>query len=88
MDEYAHTAGMWIVGEDMPCETNRITLNSAVKDQYGVPVANVHVDDHPNDRTMREHGFRQGSAVYEAVGAKRVYRVPPYPSTHTSARVA
>ena len=82
MDEYAHTAGMWIVGEDMPRETNRVTLNPAVKDQYGVPVANVHVDDHPNDRAMREHGFRQGTAVYEAVGAKRVYRVPPYPSTH------
>ncbi|MHB1668612.1 GMC family oxidoreductase [Thiomonas sp.] len=82
MDEYAHTAGMWIVGEDMPRETNRITLNPTVKDQYGVPVANVHVDDHPNDQAMREHGFRQGSAVYEAVGAKRVYRVPPYPSTH------
>ncbi len=82
MDEYAHTAGMWIVGEDMPRETNRVTLNPAVKDQYGVPVANVHVDDHPNDKAMREHGFRQGTAVYEAVGAKRVYRVPPYPSTH------
>lgn len=82
MDEYTHTAGMWIVGEDMPRETNRITLNPTVKDQYGVPVANVHFDDHPNDEAMREHGLRQGSAVYEAVGAKRVYRVPPYPSTH------
>jgi hypothetical protein len=27
MDAYAYTAGMWIVGEDMPRVTNRITLN-------------------------------------------------------------
>jgi hypothetical protein len=78
MDEYAYTAGMWIVGEDMPRATNRVTLNSDVKDQYGQPVANVHFDDHPNDEAMREHAFTQGSAVYAAAGAKTVYRVPPY----------
>ncbi len=82
MDQYANTAGMWIVGEDMPRADNRVTLNASVKDQYGQPVPNVHFDDHPNDEAMREHAFKQGSAVYEAVGAKTVYRVPPYPSTH------
>lgn len=82
MDSYPYTAGMWIVGEDMPRETNRITLNSDVKDQYGMPVPNVHFDDHPNDEAMREHGFKQGTAVYDAAGAKTVYKVPPYPSTH------
>ncbi|MFM0023392.1 GMC family oxidoreductase [Paraburkholderia azotifigens] len=82
MDAYPYTAGMWIVGEDMPRETNRITLNNDVKDQYGLPVPNVHFDDHPNDEAMREHGFKQGSAVYQAAGAKTVYKVPPYPSTH------
>lgn len=82
MDDYANTAGMWIVGEDMPQETNRVTLNHDVKDQFGTPVANVHFDDHPNDIAMREHGFKMGSAVYESVGAKTTYKVPPYPSTH------
>ena len=82
MDTYAYTAGMWIVGEDMPRETNRVTLNTNVKDQFGQPVANVHFDDHPNDEAMREHAYKQGSAVYEAAGAKTTYRVPPYPSTH------
>ncbi len=82
LDQYAYTAGMWIVGEDMPRETNRVTLNDAVKDAYGLPVPNVHYDDHPNDVAMREHAFQRGAAVYEAAGAKEVYRVPPYPSTH------
>ena len=82
MDNYAKTAGMWIVGEDMPQEQNRITLNDAVKDQFGLRVANVHYDDHENDTKMREHAYRQGEAIYRAVGARKVMRTPPYPSTH------
>ena len=30
------------------------------KDQYGLPVPNVHFDDHANDVAMREHAFTQG----------------------------
>jgi len=82
MDNYANTAGMWLVGEDMPQETNAITLHATEKDQFGLPVPNVHFDDHPNDIAMREHAFRQGQAIYDAVGAKATYKTPPYPSTH------
>ncbi|MBL9050470.1 MAG: GMC family oxidoreductase, partial [Tabrizicola sp.] len=81
MDGYDKMAGMWIVGEDMPQETNRVTL-SETKDQYGLPVANVHFDDHPNDVAMRNHAYKQGIAIYEAVGATRAFPTPPYPSTH------
>ena len=38
MENYANLAGMWLVGEDMPRETNRITLNDKVKDKWGNPV--------------------------------------------------
>ncbi|MFO1272796.1 MAG: GMC family oxidoreductase [Rubrivivax sp.] len=82
MDHYAHMAGMWLVGEDMPRETNRITLNKDVKDKWGNPVPNVHFDDHPNDVAMRNHAFAQGEKVYQAAGALKTYRTPPYPSTH------
>ena len=82
MDEYENMAGMWLVGEDMPQEKNAITLHASEKDQFGLPVPNVHFDDHPNDVAMRNHAYKQGSAVYEAVGAKRVVETPPYPSTH------
>jgi len=82
MENYVNTAGMWIVGEDMPQESNAVTLHPSEKDQFGLPVPNVHFDDHPNDVAMRNHAFKQGRAVYEAVGARRVYETPPYPSTH------
>ena len=82
VDAFDYMAGMWIVGEDMPRTTNRITLNGEVKDQFGMPVANVHYDDHENDIAMRSHAYKQGQAIYEAVGAKRTILTPPYPSTH------
>jgi choline dehydrogenase-like flavoprotein len=82
MDNYANMAGLWIVGEDMPQATNRVTLNPTEKDQWGLPVPNVHFDDHPNDVAMRNHAYKQARAIYEAVGAKKTYEVPPYPSTH------
>ena len=82
LDSYLNTAGMWIVGEDMPRSTNRVTLNESTTDEYGLPAANVHFDDHPNDVAMRTHALRQGQAIYRAVGAKRTIATPPYPSTH------
>jgi choline dehydrogenase-like flavoprotein len=82
MDQYDHMAGMWLVGEDMPQESNRVSLHASEKDQHGMPVPNVHFSDHPNDIAMRNHAYKQGSAVYDAVGASKNYEVPPYPSTH------
>jgi choline dehydrogenase-like flavoprotein len=82
LDDYANMAGMWIVGEDLAQETNRITLDPAVKDKNGMPVASVHYDDHPNDIAMRAHAVQQGTAIYKAVGAIRTIPTPPYPSTH------
>jgi choline dehydrogenase-like flavoprotein len=82
LDNYTHMAGMWLVGEDMPRETNRVTLNTAVKDKWGNAVPNVHFDDHENDVRMRDHAFGRGEAVYQAAGATKTFRTPPYPSTH------
>ena len=82
LDSYDHMAGMWLVGEDMPQEKNAVTLHSTEKDQFGLPVPNVHFDDHANDTAMRSHAYKQGAAVYDAVGATRTFPTPPYPSTH------
>jgi choline dehydrogenase-like flavoprotein len=53
-----------------------------VKDAYGLPVANVHVDEHANDQAMRKHAQGQMTKMYEAVGAKRVVPGPIPPATH------
>ncbi|TGQ72771.1 MAG: GMC family oxidoreductase [Mesorhizobium sp.] len=82
LDHYDHMAGLWIVGEDMPREENRITLHKDEKDAHGMPIADVHFDDHPNDTAMRNHAYKQATALYDAVGATRTFPTPPYPSTH------
>ena len=82
VDKYADMAGMWLVGEDMPQASNRVTLHADLKDKHGMPVPDVHFDDHPNDARMRAHAYRQGQALYSAVGATRTFQTPPYPSTH------
>jgi choline dehydrogenase-like flavoprotein len=82
MEAYDRMAGMWIVGEDMPQEQNSVTLHPTEKDQYGLPIPNVAFSDHPNDEAMRAHAYKQGSAVYDAVGAIKTFHTPPYPSTH------
>jgi choline dehydrogenase-like flavoprotein len=82
IDGYENMAGMWIVGEDMPQATNRVTLNTDVLDAYGMPAPNVHFDEHPNDIAMRAYAYEKGQAIYRAVGATRTFPTPPYPSTH------
>jgi choline dehydrogenase-like flavoprotein len=82
LDSYENMAGMWLVGEDMPQESNRITLDPSAKDKFGMPVPHVHFDDHPNDVAMRRHAYGRGTAIYEAVGATRTFPTTPYPSTH------
>ena len=82
MENYRNIAGMFINGEDMPRATNRITLNTSVKDAFGLPVANVHVDEHENDTAMRKHAQAQAKKVYDAVGAKRMITTRQTPGTH------
>ena len=82
MDSYEHLAGMWIVGEDMPQPGNRVALDTDVQDQHGLPVPNVHFDDHANDIAMRSYAYDAADQLYGAVGALSVHHTPPYPSTH------
>jgi len=82
LESYRNLAGMFINGEDLPRADNRITLNAGQKDAYGLPVPHVHVDEHPNDQTLRKHAQGQMSKLYEAIGANRVIIGPVPPATH------
>jgi choline dehydrogenase-like flavoprotein len=82
MDHYRSMAGIYINGEDLPRADNRITLNPKVKDAFGLPVANIHVDEHENNGAMRTHAQKQAKALYESVGAIRVVNSRQTPATH------
>lgn len=82
MEDYRNMSGMFICGEDLPRPDNRITLDPTVRDQYGLPVAHIHVDDHENDTAMRTHAQTQATRIFEAVGARRVVCSRATPATH------
>jgi len=82
IDSYANIAGVWIIGEDLARESNRITLHPDRKDKFGMPIPNVHVDDHPNDVAMLNHGLQQADALYKSIGARRSIHRLSFPSTH------
>jgi choline dehydrogenase-like flavoprotein len=82
MDNFRNMAGILINGEDMPRPDNRITLSKSLKDAYGLPVAHVNCDEHPNDVALRRHAQRQAQKLYESVGAKRTVLSASPPATH------
>jgi len=82
IDGYPNMAGMWLVGEDLPQQGNGVTLHATEKDQHGLPVPVVHFKDHQNDFAMRNHAYKAGGAVYQALGAPQIFELPPFPSTH------
>ncbi len=79
---YDKMAGFWICGEDMPVESNNITLHPTEKDQYGLPVPVVYKTDHINDTRMRNHAYARSKELFESVGAIKVNDLPPYPASH------
>ena len=82
LERYANIAGMIAVGEDMPRPENRVTLEPGETDAFGVPLARVHMDEHPNDTAMRSHAYGAMRRIHEAAGAVRVHEAPPFPATH------
>jgi choline dehydrogenase-like flavoprotein len=82
LEKYDHMGGVWICGEDLPMEKNRITLHPTEKDQYGLPIPVVTKTDHNNDVVMRNHAYATMAKLYKAVGAEEFHNLPAYPSSH------
>jgi choline dehydrogenase-like flavoprotein len=83
LDNYDHLAAMLLHGEDLPQQSNRITLHPQQKDGYGLPVPVVHYEEHPNTTRMKAYALEKGKAVYQALGATKVHTmVNVLPATH------
>ncbi len=82
MDRYEYMAGVLLNGEDMPRETNRVSLHDSEKDQFGLPIPVIHVDEHDNEVAMRKHFYQQARSIFEAVDAVDVHQSQPAAATH------
>ncbi len=75
-------SGVIITGEDPPQADNRITLHPTEKDQFGVPIAIVNYNKHPNTDAMLDDAYRRGREMYEALGATRTFTHEGFGATH------
>lgn len=83
MKQYVNMASMLVHGEDLPQESNRITLHPTEKDQNGLPIPVIHYEDHPNTIAMKAFSVEKGRAIYESLGAKEVFDASDvFPATH------
>jgi choline dehydrogenase-like flavoprotein len=82
LEGYDHVGGLHYTGEDLPMETNRVTLHPLKKDQLGLPIPTLNIDDHPNDLKMKQHADKRMLAIAEAAGAKDCFISPPLPASH------
>ncbi len=81
-ERYDHLAGMLMNGEELPVADNRITLDEKIRDARGLPVARVHVDEHPQSAAMLAHFNDRSAALYRAVGATDVRHGRPPSAAH------
>lgn len=71
--EYNHMAGLKIVGETMPQESNCVTLSDDETDENGVPLAHVDFSFCNNDRRLYRHAQRFMRRLLEAAGGRELY---------------
>ena len=65
--------GLWrvnshMMGETIPKETNRVTLDPEKTDQWGIPQLNIDVDYDENDEKMIQDFFEQFTEMYSKAG--------------------
>ncbi len=82
LDQYTHLAATFITGEDPALYTNGIRLHAAEVDEYGLPIPIVHYTDHENAGPMRKHAANAASALFDALGARRVVPFSVNMATH------
>ncbi len=71
LEGYERMAGVWFCGDDLPQERNCVRLNTDEKDQFGLPVAHVHLEMHENEHRMQNFGLRTCEEMMMAGGARR-----------------
>lgn len=78
---YRRQAVISIICEDLPSPENRITLNHAATDRFGVAGVRVSYTMAENTRKMMTHGMGRAKEIMIAAGAERTYAYGPVRNT-------
>ncbi len=69
---FGHAVNAFAIGEQLPREDNRITIDPEVKDFYGIPVARVSSQLSHNDLEMLSFMAKKCKEIIEAGGAEKI----------------
>ena len=70
---FPHLVRLTVMGEDLPEESNAVTLDPESKDSSGIPAPRVSYTYSENSLKMLEHGARMGRQALEAAGAIEIF---------------
>ena len=73
---FAHTGVLVICGEDLPHESNRVTLDAELRDSDGVPAPRLRYQLDDNSKKMIGHGLERAKEVWNAAGAAETIEIP------------
>ena len=73
MMNYNHAVGVKMVGEAMPDERNRVTLDERT-DQHGLPIPRIHYEWTENDRALIAHALDRMEESMKAAGVRNTFR--------------
>lgn len=76
---FNHSAGMVSICEDLPEETNRVTLDPQLKDSDGIAAPRITYRLSDNTRKMLDHSVARGLEILEAAGARDITTKAPLP---------
>jgi choline dehydrogenase-like flavoprotein len=74
-DFFNHSMAVAMVVHDMPQHDNRIELDDAVTDAWGLPVARITLKPHANDLAQGRFLIDRNAEILEAAGSSRVSKV-------------
>lgn len=72
-------AGMVAICEDLPEESNSVTLDPELRDEHGIPAPKIHYTLSENSLRMLAHAVDRAREVLETAGAKKTFVQSPLP---------
>jgi choline dehydrogenase-like flavoprotein len=72
-ERFGHTIGLTIMTEDLPEESNTVTLDPKITDANGIPAPKINYTVSDNTHKMLDHGCDRAREILEAAGAKQTF---------------
>ena len=71
-ERLGHGMGIAVITEDLPEESNCVTLDEHQVDQFGIPIPKIHYRLSKNTQNMLNHGMDRAQEVLKAAGARQI----------------